>query len=107
MIIKHKLTKTRVAAVQAAAKTAEAFEEIVGGSDLGESTVKCASTINTDSAISIRSLSTGPPNRPGDVRVCVLEGVVTLKSKERLINIAYICRNYIIRVIYHLLMKLK
>lgn len=53
--------------------------EIAGGSDLGESAAKCASMINTDNANSTSSLSMGPPNRPGDVRVCVFEGVVTLK----------------------------
>lgn len=72
------LTETKVAAVYAAANTPAGFEDTDIGSVLEDSDVKCARTISTDRANSTSSLSMAPFRRPGDVRVCVLDGVVTL-----------------------------
>lgn len=72
------LTETKVAAVYAAANTPAGFEEMDIGSVLADSDVKWARTISTDRANSTRSLSMAPFRRPGEVKVCVLDGVVTL-----------------------------
>ena len=75
---KNTLTETKVAAVYAAANTPAGFEETETGETFDDSEVKWARTMSTDSANSTRSLSMAPPRRPGEVSVCVLEGVVTL-----------------------------
>lgn len=70
----------------AAANTPAGFKEIDVGNVFEDSEVKWARTMSTESANSTSSLSIGPTRRPGEVKVCVLDGVVTLQPEEHLFN---------------------